>query len=144
MIVKVIKVSCVLNHRFNYAVSSFCVWFWCLWNFCWLFFLWSHQETQRLLSEPGHLCLFLWFLILFWYLVFFVRRVEFSVGDLWFMLFLFVFVWLCYNILDLMMQRRELVRLLRKTICGISMWWSLAQLSLLMKVVMILRTWFYT
>jgi hypothetical protein len=55
------------------------------------------------------------------------------------------FVLLCWFIIfDLMMQRLELVHLLRKTICGISMWWSLARLSLLMKVVMTLTTWFYT
>jgi len=58
-----------------------------------------------------------------------------------------LFCWLnCFCILcyDLMMQRLELVLPPRKTIWDISMSWSLAQLSHLMKVVMNLTAWIYT
>jgi hypothetical protein len=60
----------------------------------------------------------------------------------WFMPNAKSFCW--FIIFDRIMQRLELVRPLRKTIWDISMWWSLAQLSLLMKVLMALTTWFYT
>lgn len=76
----------------------------------------------------------------------FVRYLECCLGDLFGNSILVVFccteLIVCVLCDDLMMQHLELVRPLRKTICGISMWWSLAQLSRLMKVVMNLTAWF--
>jgi len=76
----------------------------------------------------------------------FVRYLECCLGDLFGNSILVVFccteLIVCVLCDDLMTQRLELVRPLRRTICGISMWWSLARLSRHMKVVTNLTVWF--